>query len=502
MNSEAPNISENDVSDVFRDFRPYQDKGTHERRIGAVEAISRLVPNTTPQDLETRRFASVEMALHRNRESIIKIPNKEIAEVVDPEYFLLLRELVTGEYKKKLTEPVYVHYARALHAENWAYSLFREDGSLNYSAFETERIIMDSAVLDRIVSSTTDIEQRKKLFVEEILSNSDFWDRWKENIMLTTDEYEKIVSKVLWDEISLRRERDTTPRFSHVNLTYGLELELLPNTLSTELTRQEIAQQINEIDSLQSLGVPIGYDGIRELSLPKSISSRDQLRVIMELVKSGFIKPEQRVAVHINTGGLKLDEKLFLIDLVLIASDIFSYNEHLNRPTVTEDLYKRLLFENSSNDSRRGFPYSCRLHGVVEYRVTPTDAVNWPAFIRGVETFACAVEALAGYQRVQDGSSDQTDLRLAGLWVEFLSNSKDRMKEAVDKRKGSGAFENLKLDRKIEDYRDPVDLDKNRITINFTSYRDRLFRDDMRVLCRHLRVGVRQVCAERETVLA
>jgi len=242
--------------------------------------------------------------------------------------------------------------------------------------------------------------------------------------MLGEDEFLERVSKHLDSTLHKANEKEDKYRFGR--LTVGLELEVMRFSQKYNRTYHTTSdEQAKNIDSLQAVGLPVTYDALREVPLPKSASTHEQLKAFLLLLHSGLIESDNTVGIHLNIGGLKrLDSNLFLLQYMSKAAGLFQDSIDASRefhPLGDENKHwAKPLYENNS-DSPRGLPFRIRNNGVIEFRWGKTSD-NYMKTAKGLETFVYACEAIAAWQKVADHDPDVTekDRQLASVW--------DRMK--------------------------------------------------------------------------
>lgn len=207
-----------------------------------------------------------------------------------------------------------------------------------------------------------------------------------------------------------------------------MELEIHEFGLSSDSEKT----QREKVDSLQEVGLPIAYDAFREIPLPKSPSTHEQLKAFLLLTKAQLMKisPLERVGIHLNIGGIKrLDSNLFLLHFMNTAANLTletsghyelwfplgSENEHWAKPLYEDD-----------EKSPHGLPFRIRTNGVIEFRwVAHYGITNYNRAVKGFETFVYACEAIAAWQKVQDSDPGITekDHKLAAIWEKMKTEA-------------------------------------------------------------------------------
>src|SRR5690606_13926887 len=97
------------------------------------------------------------------------------------------------------------------------------------------------------------------------------------------EEYKSQVVNTIVRDLETIHERNL--RVPHGTLTFGLELEVIPRPIDTESDK---TSQRAAIDSIQDIGIPVIYDALREIPLPYSQGSHEQLEAVQELMKIGL----------------------------------------------------------------------------------------------------------------------------------------------------------------------------------------------------------------------
>lgn len=249
------------------------------------------------------------------------------------------------------------------------------------------------------------------------------------NIENVTDRITNALSNGL-EHIKLRES--SSDRNS--STTSGIEIEIY----SDKLPYIE-KKDFEKIDSVQGLGVPVSYDSIREIELPPSIGSKDQLRVIYELYKSKTINPEFKINLHLNFGGADWNrpealEVALLIRLIIDASGMMGMGgfknlvDSIGRSALKSTANKHLYEGDAWADV--GYPLVIRKNGVLELRDFG-ESINFQSLARDVLSINDLIECASGYIRIKSGESKNpsTDLKLSEIWEEIKSKHESITKE-------------------------------------------------------------------------
>ncbi len=246
------------------------------------------------------------------------------------------------------------------------------------------------------------------------------------------EKFEALLREVFTKELAHIAEKIEDRRLG--KLTFGIEVEVIGAAK---------VKQVKEIDALQDLGFPISYDGVREIPIPKSNTTHEQLRTLYYLIKAGYIKPEQRIGIHFNVGGIpRLDENMFLLDQLINGANVFQETIVPSNAIHVDSHAAKPLYEDhdpyfSENSGiLAGMPFRVRSSGVIEFRWFPVIAdpklkhpektfsrVPFRSTVKGVESIELLLEAVRSFQLVETGRGNKTDKKLAQVWGDVVENT-------------------------------------------------------------------------------
>jgi len=219
-------------------------------------------------------------------------------------------------------------------------------------------------------------------------------------------------------------------KYKFGRLTVGLELEVVRGLVAEFLHVYKNTKntQAKRIDSLQEVGLPISYDALREIPLPKSTSTHEQLKAFLLMFQSGLIEADNFVGIHLNLGGLRrLDSNLFLLQYMSTAAGLFQEKINPNRefhPLGEENRHWAKPLYEGDYSSSWGLPFVVRPNRVIEFRWLG-ECSNYMKYAKGLETFVYACEAIAAWQKVNDKYLNVTDKerQLASVWDRMKSQA-------------------------------------------------------------------------------
>ncbi len=233
------------------------------------------------------------------------------------------------------------------------------------------------------------------------------------------------VSQYLFQKLDAAIEKEK--KFQTGKLTVGLELEIHVNQkreYASPTRHMPIDEQQRKIDALQHIGFEIGYDANREIPIPKSFSTHEQLKAFLLFIQSGLIEQTDNAGLHLNIKGLKrLDENLYLLEYMSAAAGLFRKNiptdwdfDPLGEKNAP---WAKLLFEGDPK-SPKGLPFRVRESGIIEFRWLARGGgiEDYMKAAKGLEIFVQSCEAITAWQKVEDKNPDVThkDRQLAAIW--------------------------------------------------------------------------------------
>ncbi len=454
MDEPVEQLTVDQVKNAYHSFRVEVNskEGVVQR---AASAVGSLRPRSSEEEIKTRQ-----QSLDEKKERIdnqrrisglqlgpsIQVSDRKVSEQLDAEKFILFRLLTTGEYRRLITPAA----AAKVVGLRWAREVFPDGvNGPNLQVKDFDGNLLPEGFIQEVGNNQNLRDQtgRRREFYLRVAKDPKLF-KLREQVYRTEifhlepEEYEDLVAEAVLKKISDLRNRD---------LGYG-ENEAASKGLEMEIYKKDNLTQpgvrIN-LEAMQELGVPVTYDGCRELPLPWSVSMRDQLRALYEMIKAGVIPVEYSINFHLNFGGADWHEGLedaFVLQQIIDASGMM--NAASLRPVKLNNgsdigIYLQGYGEKELIErvvSPRGQPVRIRMNGVLELRhfqqrwadsqITvinselPEEDKNWAykrelwSMFRDLNNIGAMVEAATASIRLKTGKSSdpERDTELARVW--------------------------------------------------------------------------------------
>ena len=434
-------------------------------------------------------------------ECLITENDKRISEKLEPEGLVLMRLLVTGDWKKKFDKPT----AGTLILSRWTKGIFPDDQKgrpdLNYRGYG--KYEFPAELISEVCSMESTLQGRRRAFKIAIASGPKYADVRNKQLWgvefkhLPVDEYSQVAAAALIKEVNGIMDKDRTNGVGLATITCGLELEMESRT-------KDIGRK--DIDSLRRLGIPVTYETVafgREIPLPYS-SSLGQVRAIFELFKMGIIGGETNVNLHINLGqlGKVIDEDIFVLNGLIMSGDLVKssskwVNNPKDKPLIYNEYSRKPLLSGDLNGPR-GLPFLQRLDkSTLEFRggyiLTGESFIK---FARDLTAISAMGEALAAFRRLKWGESGdnlEQDTQLAKVWVELKENFRQEAENNIE------GYKDFEVEY-AKDGNSMVDLEKKYALVQskiLNSVKNADFRDRNLALAYKAKSEVRKILSGR-----
>ncbi len=448
-----------------------------------------------------------------------------------PEYLVMMRLLTTGEYKKEISTSL----AGELVARRWGKEIFvSEQNEPNFDVKDLSNNVLPRELIERLdKDETLDNVQKRAAFVKAILNTPEYLAvrrqifgeeikkmRPEEWDILVADAVGKLIAK-------LRKKDDKSGKGEKV--TKGVEIEIL------QPKGANFVKILPRLDAVQDLQIPVNYDGVREFPLPFSASTRDQLRAIYEMIKSGVISEGYGMNFHINLGGANwrngIPEALEMLQicdaaLLMNVNQLPVSQSDGKEPGIywTHAESRKPLVEDSYHV--RGMPIKIRDSGVLELRwMGPVGGVSWRMLIaerdkvsdskkkelldqefremaRDMINIGAISEAAAAHIRLETHKSidPEKDIQLAQVW-EWAKLENRSLIDKYSKKYRLKDTQRIYDDVRTYDIRAPDLEDRYAVSrFNFidASKKNPIFRKEYKGILREVRKRVREIQREDE----